>query len=1549
METKKPSHEGLVYAKFFIHRNSFFSNARRLLIIKSNCLTLNNLKTPSVPDETFWFKDILSIDILSNNEREFSLKIRKDTTITLQCSLRALCISEIYRALDRYNLSIATDMSSTSIIPPEDSTAPLRTRVFQTVTADGRIVIEADITIYRAHLELEYKRMESLGPGSKPPKHLFWEELSSDCNLSPKITTVFFVHIQTLYKTAKGIAIKTRDSHHIYELVVPALDYKTEIFNKIQQNCKQYTHSTLETQEDLPREDQYLFSTDAKRSSRFTETMEEYRKSNLFLRSNTTPLAHEYLSFKGSAYSGSVDSPKTFEYIKQLQSSSNKQGGQPAKDKDSLNFDLLQLNSPKYSFTPKNDSDMKFLKFSQSSENKSFLNPAPSNGLESTHGFSLNIKSPMNFDRTDFAVNKPFSLANSPYNANESNLSPLYHLSKFSKDSGQRTPNKQSQALSGPFSYEDSGMGLKHAQTFSSFLGGRSLYSSARGMAASKSHYDSYASIYGNPFMNIDTTILDKAFLAYYKVYKVFEDGRVFPVVLGLSENNLYELEFRSWLVLQKYCSSAIEYISQPLDLSRVELVFKDTVTVTYIVIGEKLEALLYNLLMLVTEQRSTSSVFFLQSGFVHSSTPRDSLKIRAWPEPEIDLDYQLNLIKQFCTAQEEKQFYTALQAFSLNGNLRAYSDREPKPLELLMKLLSTNIKLLRKKRCLALWKNIQDQAQMSEQVYVERATMSLSKNMLISEKSDQSPTSHTSKDSLTVISENDSLNRNTSMKLTSDKLLTALVKSEEILKAMIVLFSSKTYFKEITRSGRSVPVYEEFLVNIMSLLDCPYRAMSQLASSFMRAFIYFHGSPERKIERLNKKLLLCTRINLMDYLSRVFLEKLLVVRTSNESTAYHSVYASLLILKELVCENMSSMDSDDQKLIFHYLSQPFFFAIFNALAKFPLISTLYITTIIMISLLQNCENPARVKLMQKRCLHNSTTIPLHIAQILSAASRYQRRASLTLLYCIVKDNSDALLLITRVFPGYMFKLVEDAPNELINWTFADWSRFFITVKKDISTPNEQWDQKCRDELTLTLVKLDQEISAKYAKCPEDQIPEVLDLKSGDQGEFLINIRWNFEDFEVKYSTLEAKTKVDKYYLDGLLEDGLEPHLKVDILNPQNFWNELSIYLMNAQFKSDVEKTLKVMILVYTKYYREIGELRNMSSYLKSLMDPFYQENRYLLVQLIYVAVSLDVVSIANRNIHLFMMDKGLSTLAMNINSSFFIENHNNETNDDDMEINMFEPVENLVSNYTKLSTPKQNSKASFKDSNTIFFILNIFRIILKQHKVLEKSMEIRHKTLYPLPAAKQQTIEESVLKCLVNVLLLSDDELVIELLDLLSEYILDINTEELLVKHTPFIDFLLFNINSRTVVTRFSVVLQLYKIISRKFTDDQNPILIYINSHSDMVTSKFNQEAVRLFPVFKYLPKYMVSTLIIQGVHEFSQIFFSGSHESPNMIWNTTMRQSLQQSLNIHCQAYKQELLDYRAALNNYSKEEMPVYVPKPNEDLYPNIEVITHPIYPA
>ena len=947
---------------------------------------------------------------------------------------------------------------------------------------------------------------------------------------------------------------------------------------------------------------------------------------------------------------------------------------------------------------------------------------------------------------------------------------------------------------------------------------------------------------------------------------------------------------------------------------------------------------------MLIIEQRSTTDIFFLQRGFIHSNLPRNCHKIKGWSEPEPDLDYQLTVIKQFCIAQNEKQFYTALQEFSLNGNLRAYTDREPKPLELLVKLFCTNIKLLRKKRFLSLWKSIQDQTQLSEQILTEKTTMSYqARNKLISEKSDQSPTSHTSQDNLnlTAKSDSDSPNKKSSMELTQEKVLVYLSKSEEILKTIVVLMSSKMYFKEFTKHGKSMSTCEEFLNNVVYLIDSPYMVLSQLAGSFLRAFICFQGQSEKKIERLNRKLLLSPRINLMHSISRILLNKLLVCKKPGESIEYHSIYGCLLILKELVCENLTSMDSTDQGLVFQCLGQPFFFAIFNSLAKCLLVSSLYITTIVMISLLQNYENPDHIKIMQKRCLQNSTTIPLHIAQVLSSTSRYQRKASMTLLYCILKENHDAHLLISRIFPSYMFKLVENVSNDLCQWTFADWSRFFITIKKDVSTPNEQWDQKCREELTEALVKLDQDISAMYARCSEEQIEKILDLQEGDRGEFLINIRWNFEDFEMKYSTLEAKTKVDKYYLDGLLEDRPDPRLLVEITNPQRFWNELSIYIMNAQFKSDIEKTLKVMILVYTKYYKDIGELQTMSSYLKFLVDPFYQEYRYLIIQLIYVALSLHSAGISSRNIQLFMAEKGLTSLAMTINSSFFTENHNHEVNEDDTEVNDAEVVENMALNYTTLNVPKQGAVNSYKDSNIIYFILNIFRIILKQNKHIEKAVEASQKMLYPPPAAKKQIVEENVLRCLTNILLLSDDELIIELLELISDYILDISTHRSLINNTPLIDFLLFNMNSRTIMHRASLILQLYKIISMNFSKEQDPIKIYINSYSDTLHPKHAQEAIKLFPIFNYLPKSLVSTLIIQGVREFSQIFFSGSHESPSIIWNTSMRQNLQQSLNTHCQAYKQELLDYKLALNNYSKEDMPVYTGKFTEDLYPDLQV--------
>ena len=510
METNKQSYEELVYSKFFIHRSTFFTNSKRLLVIKFDCFTLNCPKTPSLPDETFLFKDINSVDTSLTNDREFSLRLKKDSVVTLQCSLRADCLCEIYRAFDRYTSHTLNNKPHIANFGPLAESKFPKTRALLTLSSDARTIIEIDLTIFRGHLEIEFKQIEPLSFHSKASKDPFWEEVIPNTKSTPKaVTYILFSHIHTLYKTAKGIIITTRDSHTMYEFIIVNLDQRNDLLSKIQQNHKQYINCYIDIQEDFSRDDQYIFTSDTKKSSRFTESLEGYRKSNLLLRSSTSPQHSEYMNFKGSAYGGgSVDSPKTFDYINALYSSTVKQNTTPSNDP--INFEALQLGSPKFSFTPKNEGEVKQIRFLPGFDSKQTQSSTFATNSEGLRNYNTPLRSPMHADSTESFGNRLYNITESPYNAGE--------YREYRKDSYYPSSFKHSMTRSSLYNNEDYNS-RKQSQTFSSFLGIKSAISSKL-TATSKSYYDATSPMYSNPFMNIDTTTLDKAFLAYYRVYK---------------------------------------------------------------------------------------------------------------------------------------------------------------------------------------------------------------------------------------------------------------------------------------------------------------------------------------------------------------------------------------------------------------------------------------------------------------------------------------------------------------------------------------------------------------------------------------------------------------------------------------------------------------------------------------------------------------------------------------------------------------------------------------------------------------------------------------------------------------------------------------------------------------------------------------------------------------------------------------------------------------------------------------------------------------------
>lgn len=204
----------------------------------------------------------------------------------------------------------------------------------------------------------------------------------------------------------------------------------------------------------------------------------------------------------------------------------------------------------------------------------------------------------------------------------------------------------------------------------------------------------------------------------------------------------------------------------------------------------------------------------------------------------------------------------------------------------------------------------------------------------------------------------------------------------------------------------------------------------------------------------------------------------------------------------------------------------------------------------------------------QEFILH-STILLLRLIQLfLYSESEKQQQISRSCLEYQIVGNNAACSMMKRIFPKSLRRKISFAEKGCIEWKIENWKEFFNLVKENFDTATEQWNEDCREEL--------------YAK-----LSTVIDnfLKSKiSLGEN--KVIFNAEEFRVKYSTLESKCKVGRYYLSNLIsftELGL-PKLVDSLTDPNSFWRGLNNKLTVTKKIDQMILIVQTMHAVYEEY-----------------------------------------------------------------------------------------------------------------------------------------------------------------------------------------------------------------------------------------------------------------------------------------------------------------------------------------------------------------------------
>ena len=543
------------------------------------------------------------------------------------------------------------------------------------------------------------------------------------------------------------------------------------------------------------------------------------------------------------------------------------------------------------------------------------------------------------------------------------------------------------------------------------------------------------------------------------------------------------------------------------------------------------------------------------------------------------------------------------------------------------------------------------------------------------------------------------------------------------------------------------------------------------------------------------------------------------------------------------------------------------------------------------------------------------------------SVSKRQKEISILLLYNCLNNNQNSSALITRMIPKSLFRKVDSTSNDISKWTLIQWEELFSRMGSNYSTAIEQWNDDCRLELLQTLRKSQNDFDDHWEVLHPDKFKELIEAiaKSRDgqldavKTNILVQLRWNYEEYEVKFSVLDRQLPVWEYYLEQLYEECEGPTIQIEIHNAKKFWEELSIQLISREDNYVRKKIIQTMILVYKEYNDKIKELNLLPYLIKvlTLGEDDVGSFQYLILQMIFTSLNVADTQVSHQNIRRFNEKGGLQTIRSHLTKKYFFDNLD-ELSYEDTKKMAIEKAENkrrasggqqsnktnlkeaITYNFSSANLKREAYSHLLKKSNEILLCLNIIKICVARTKSQSEDM-----MLFPRPLARQMISEKESVNLFNQLLLIKDAEIVHITQEIISLAYFNKFSYRHILNGTNYFERVLSGMGNRlTGEIAAKNFREIYFMIVQDTTEDIKKMLGRFSTYGYLDSDFEDMESERdkamkekifdLYPLFKSLPWAMIYILIRNGWEDFVKVFYSNSYQMPNLLWNVDMRKQI-------------------------------------------------------
>lgn len=404
---------------------------------------------------------------------------------------------------------------------------------------------------------------------------------------------------------------------------------------------------------------------------------------------------------------------------------------------------------------------------------------------------------------------------------------------------------------------------------------------------------------------------------------------------------------------------------------------------------------------------------------------------------------------------------------------------------------------------------------------------------------------------------------------------------------------------------------------------------------------------------------------------------------------------------------------------------------------------------------------------------------------------------------------------------------------------------------------------------------------------------------------------FNYKEIKMEYQTLKKHVFVWQYYLKRIINENGRPNLSHHIEKPKKFWKKLMNEIIVSSNENKILLIIKTLILLYKFYYELIGVFKEYDYLLRLFNNTESVDIKIIIIQMFLVTVEMEEKEIKEPNLKNLIELKApeyfinfIPSLITNdylkksIEKSFTIEEINFSIENCNKPSYSFLDnkslfIKNLVpddlnfdkkfANYTNYVHIDDSWFTADKNIKATTLIIRLFKLLMKRFSIIDEKLQ---KINFPLPKIKNICYDTSNYNKIIALLFSENENLVIETLDLILNFMNDPLNYKNNAYNSNLVDILVFYMikyKSKSIM-KFLENLYYYHNIFYDFD-----FLIKNSLLNEDEIEFFNQYPNANKFLIRYFPNNIIYYYMTTDFMEFTKILFE-KNERPDLIWSKEM-----------------------------------------------------------